>query len=518
MTKAKKQSKSIELSLGKPLDSAKQFLALMRPNLIRHDGLWLDWKGGCYSAVESETILSEITAFCDGAVMTVCEKSKNKKGEEKLTFKSVPFIVTPVARKKIYDMLADVVHKPSGTMSPPCWLDGRAGPDPRNVMSCENGLLDIMTRDMIDPTPAFFTLTTIPVEYNPKAPEPKLWNTYLDQTTATRDGVPRPHLKQTLQETTGYLLSSDTSLQKLFQFIGPTRSGKGTYMRVLNALLGPNNISNPSMGDLAEKYGNESLEGKSVCMVTDADTGDTKEVGRAAANVNRISGEDRVNVRRMGIKSLTAVKLLVRFVLGGNHLPNFGKHTAALLARLIVIPFDVSLPEAKQDTELTDKLLAELPSILNWALDGLAELRKRGKFVEPPESRAIKERLTSLSSIVISFMRDKCMVSPKSRIDAGVLFNAFHEYVTENKGRGMSAEDFAEAIRDLTKGAAERGARGHAGKDGRVFRGIRLNDTELVERYQHDTDLVKLFGKNCVETLKRDDEGWLVPKVCRDFN
>jgi putative DNA primase/helicase len=42
----------------------------------------------------------------------------------------------------------------------------------------------------------------------------------------------------TLQEIAGYLLTARTDLQKFFMIIGPPRSGKGTIIRVLTALLG----------------------------------------------------------------------------------------------------------------------------------------------------------------------------------------------------------------------------------------------------------------------------------------
>ena len=156
-------TQAIVLSPAKPLDSAEQFLAHKRPNLIRHQGLWLDWNGGCYARVEDETILAEITIFCAGATTLVYEKSKDKNtGKVKLKKLYPSFPVSPFASKKIYTMLADLVHKPAETMSPPCWLDGRKGPDPQNIMSCENGLLDVVTRKMIAQTPAFFTTTLIP--------------------------------------------------------------------------------------------------------------------------------------------------------------------------------------------------------------------------------------------------------------------------------------------------------------------------------------------------------------------
>src|SRR5690606_27664534 len=54
--------------------------------------------------------------------------------------------------------------------------------------------------------------------------------------------------------------------------------------------------------------------------------------------------------------------------------------------RLKLIPFNRTFTDLDKDPELGQKLEAESPGILNFALDGLRRLRLRGKL---PESAAV---------------------------------------------------------------------------------------------------------------------------------
>lgn len=48
--------------------------------------------------------------------------------------------------------------------------------------------------------------------------------------------IPAAVAANSLQEMFGYLLSGDTSAQKMFMLVGPKRGGKGTIGRVLHSV------------------------------------------------------------------------------------------------------------------------------------------------------------------------------------------------------------------------------------------------------------------------------------------
>ena len=92
-----------------------------------------------------------------------------------------------------------------------------------------------------------------------------------------------------------------------------------------------------------------------------------------------ISGEDSVDIHRKGMAPLTGIRLPTRLMLLANELPAFQDPSGALECRLIVLKTNRSF-YGKEDIHLTNKLLEELPAILNWAIEGLNRLRTRGHF------------------------------------------------------------------------------------------------------------------------------------------
>jgi branched-chain amino acid transport system permease protein len=142
--------------------------------------------------------------------------------------------------------------------------------------------------------------------------------------------------------------SDDASMQALFFYWGPPRSGKGTILRVMTKLIGALNTQHPSIHTLAGRFGLEGCIGKSLIQITDMDCDDPKALSTAASKINAISGQDNIAVERKGIGDWNGL-LPGRIVMAGNNLPNFGSHAAATAARLLIFPFDVTFLGTERD-------------------------------------------------------------------------------------------------------------------------------------------------------------------------
>ena len=59
-----------------------------------------------------------------------------------------------------------------------------------------------------------------------------------------------------------------------------------------------------------------------------------------------------------------------KLMMAGNHKPNLGTIDKAFESRLVLLPFERTFEGAAVDRELSDKLHAELPRILGWAIEG----------------------------------------------------------------------------------------------------------------------------------------------------
>src|ERR671933_1895487 len=98
--------------------------------------------------------------------------------------------------------------------------------------------------------------------------------------------------------------------------------------------------------------------------------------------------------------------------------------SGALASRFIILMMKHSF-YGKEDHGLSDRLLAELPGIFNWALKGWARLKKRDRFVQPASSADAMRELEDLGSPVAAFVRERCEVRPGLVIEVGELFNAW---------------------------------------------------------------------------------------------
>ena len=88
----------------------------------------------------------------------------------------------------------------------------------------------------------------------------------------------------------------------------------------------------------------------------------------------------------------------------------------------------------REDVGLTDKLMHELPGILNWALDGLDRLDSRGRFTQPSSGQAEADATRRLADPIGAFLEDWCEIGPDRSISLDHLFLKYQAWC-ESEGR-----------------------------------------------------------------------------------
>jgi putative DNA primase/helicase len=514
--KAQTSDAPVVLSPATPQISAAKFKEAVYPTLVIYQNEWMDWSEGAYHGIEAETIEAAVSAFMGAAKVagyqTVADQN-GKKVQEPALF---PFNPTPKHIADTYTMLRHACHVPVNTMDPPSWLEGTSDEylqlNPKTLISFKNGLLDIETRALYPATSHFFTRTALEMEYDRDAPVPELWLQFLTQVTNGRGP-----LIDLVQEMLGYLLTCDTSMHKIFFLWGLPRSGKGTILRVTTALVGKGNMRFPTIETLAGRFGLQNLIAASVAQITDANTMNKIQLGTAANRMNGISGEDGQTVERKNIGDWNG-KISARFQMAGNSLPNFGSNTAAMATRLLIIPFERSF-KGSEDRRLTEKLIAELPGILNWCLVGLDRLRARGDFFEPADSAAAKKRLVHMSDPIHGFVEDCCSLKGGAGVDKHVLYSTYVEYCEELHAKVQSLGDFTEGLQAIHPTVRVSRRRKGENHQVRCYRNIRLNLETAFRVYQVEQESYDDLGLGePLTVIKCDPSGWPVPRQGGDFS
>ncbi len=348
-----------------------------------------------------------------------------------------------------------------------------------NWLAFSNGILDLdaalanESAKLRPNTPQWFSQFSLPHPFDPAA-TCESWYTTLSEIFDNGDKEHVVECVNALGEFFGYTITSDTSQHRMLFLEGPRRTGKSTVLKILEAVVGEANIATPTLSSLAGQFGLWPLVGKKLAIFGDAHLprGD-----RGIATLERlksISGEDAQNVERKFLPTLNGIRLPVRFALACNELPKFGDNANALASRLLILPFRNSFL-GREDRERESKLLAELPGILNWALDGLRRLRQSGGFTVPIASQQILDQFERLTSPAKAFIED-CFVLGNGEefvVSRDAIWDKWKEYSeASNLDRGTKSS-LGVALRSIVSGFGDIQKRESGGRV-RYYTGLRF--------------------------------------------
>lgn len=235
---------------------------------------------------------------------------------------------------------------------------------------------------------------------------------------------------------------------------------KGTVARVLARLLGNGNVAAPTLASLTSNFGLAPLIGRRLAIISDARLGARADQAAIAERLLSISGEDAITIDRKHREAWTG-RLDTRFLILTNEMPKRGDASGALASRFIVLTLDRSF-YGREDHGLTARLMADLPGILNWSLEGLARLRDRGHFEQPASSAEAIRDLEDLGSPISAFIRERCHVEPGGEVETKRLYGAWRDWCAEHGRAHPGTEqtfgrDLKAAVPGISTGDRRRG-------------------------------------------------------------
>jgi putative DNA primase/helicase len=191
--------------------------------------------------------------------------------------------------------------------------------------------------------------------------------------------------------------------------------------------------------------------GKPLAIISDARLSGRADQHVIAERLLSITGEDLQTIDRKYRESWTGT-LPTRFLILTNELPRIADSSGALASRFIVLTLTQSFL-GREDHGLTDRLLVELPGILNWAIEGWERLRDRGRFIQPASSAEAMQDLEDLGSPIGAFVRERCTLGAGKTVQCSTLFDAWKTWC-EDQGRDHpgTAQTFGRDLRAVVPG------------------------------------------------------------------
>ncbi len=412
------RAEDLKLSAGEsiPEFEAERYLSTHHRNgralLVVFNREFWRWSHGCYRVVDDGVVRADVTRSLNRAYFKVTQSAVNNvMGQLR-------------AQATLF-----------GSIEPPTWLPDSEHPqwDPRELLVTRDKIIHLptlcsgATDYSIDATPALFTSSALEFSWvdADKCPRPARWLQFLEELWGgDAESI------EALQMWFGYVLTADTSLQKMLGLFGPRRSGKGTILRVLQALVGKGNVVSPTLSSLALNFGLWPLIGKTLAIISDARLSGRVDAAVVVERILSITGEDTQTIDRKNLPHVTC-RLPTRFMLVSNELPRLTDASGALLSRMIVLRLTRSW-YGTEDIHLEQKLAAELPGILWWAIEGWQSLRARGRLLQPASAGEMLEDWEDLASPVQAFVRDRCELGPERHVGRRELYDAFVGWCEEN--------------------------------------------------------------------------------------
>ncbi|MDL2266994.1 phage/plasmid primase, P4 family [Desulfovibrio sp. OttesenSCG-928-G15] len=226
-----------------------------------------------------------------------------------------------------------------------------------------------------------------------------------------------------LLEAIGYSLLSSCEYEKFILLIGAGSNGKSKIMDVLTGLVGSSHICAVQPSQFTNRFQRAHLRGKLVNLVTELAQG--AEI--ADAELKAISSGELITAEHK-LKPPFDFHPFCTCWFGSNHLPHTRDFSQALFRRAIVIPFNRVFTEEEQDKHLKEKLLAELPGILNLALEALANLFKRGMFTKTTSCEAAKAEWRVEADQVAQFIEERCDRKAGAWETSAKLYESYREW------------------------------------------------------------------------------------------
>lgn len=435
------------------------------------NGSWYEFSDNHYSSISYEHVRAHLYEFLDRK--KTMEKQKGPDGQwiEKPCRPTMQKVTQVIDALK---SLPSVLVPPKTSM--PYWLDKiLEQPVPYEMIVFKNGCFDVRSYlesnafTLLPPTASWFSQTHIPYDLSlDKIVQAKPFVNFL---MSVFNGDQQPI--DLFQEWLGYCMTGDNQFETFMMFVGRPASGKGTTMDVMAKVIGLANIFFARIDQLGSRFGLFGAVGKTNVFMTDAHAKDIDKAASFLENLKTITGNGPIDVEAKG-KDVFSQRLIARFTMGVNDLPNFHDAASALNRRLLLLSFPNSYAH-KMDTRLKKQLTE--PSVVQgvavWALEGLRRLMTNRKFTVPKSSLSRMSEFQRVNSPITSFVNERCNFEAEAWVPKDKLFEAWKSYCSEHDLQPNSNVIFARGLFRAFNNI-ETGKKGSSGNQTPVYRGLSL--------------------------------------------
>lgn len=271
-------------------------------------------------------------------------------------------------------------------------------------------------------------------------PDCPLWLQFLDRITGGDS-----ELCSFLQRLIGYSLTGSTQEHALFFLYGTGANGKSVFLSAISNLLhdyAKAATASAFTATTTEQHPTDMAGLMGARFVTAIETEDSTRW--AESKIKSLTGGDAIAARFMRCDFFNFTPQF-KLVIAGNHKPGLRAVDEAIRRRFHLIPFTVTIPLEDRDSRLTEKLKAEFPGILGWAIQGCLDWQQHG--LKPPAvvREATEEYLRGEDKIG-RWIEERCIKDETCWSPTGELFADYAAWCKQAGERESSQKSFTQQL------------------------------------------------------------------------
>lgn len=229
------------------------------------------------------------------------------------------------------------------------------------------------------------------------------------------------------QRMAGYCLTGDRREQKLFFAHGQGSNGKSTMLDILMWIMGTYALKLPTtvlMSSKNERHPTElaQLQGKRLAVSNELEEGSFW----AEARIKELTGDETLTARFMRQDNFTFT-MTHKHLIAGNHKPRLKGGDPAMARRMVLLPFGQKFEGSAKDPRLPEKLKAEAPGIMAWAVQGAVKWHADGLAIPSNVEAASRDYMAEHDDIGM-WMEECCIVSLGLRCKSSDLYQSFRRW------------------------------------------------------------------------------------------
>jgi putative DNA primase/helicase len=334
------------------------------------------------------------------------------------------------------------------------------------LVNLDNGTVDLRTGEIRNPSREDMITMLAPVVYDPEAQDDG-FDRFLNDVTGGD-----AEFAAYLQRAVGYSLTGDTREEVLFLLLGPTATGKSTFLESIAEMLGDYALKLPIDTFLQRRDAGAArpdiarLRGARFVIALEAGKG--RHLDEPA--VKQIVGGDSISARFL-YHDLITFRPMCKLWLGTNFAPEMNNLDSAIWRRVRRIPFERGFGE-KLDPKV--KLYLQhnpqaRSTMLAWAVRGHLDWQQDGlghAAIVDAKTAELRADMNPIREFI-----DACCVLGRGYVaDAKGLRTAYEMWAKDNGARPIANKDWGEQLRNL--GCESRRPTDSEGKQKTMWYGI----------------------------------------------